>query len=87
MYGTLKISEQARKDLDHFRAYDTPTYKNCYVLSKAVSADPFDGPGKPQNLGECGKNVWCRRTSLENRMVYEVFATTIVVAAFRSHVE
>ena len=87
MSWTVKISKQARTDLDHFRAYDRNTYLNCYRLTAAVSKDPFAGPGKPVRIEGLGGNVWCRRTSLTDRMIYELFGNSIIVASHRTHIE
>lgn len=87
MSWILKISKLARTDLDHFRAYDKSAYRRCYELSKAVEADPYAGPGKPLKLDEAGGDVWFRRTTIEHRMVYEVFQDTIVVASYRTHLD
>ena len=87
MSWTVKISKQARADLDYFRAHDNATYLNCYNLSVAVSRDPFSGPGKPTQIDGLNGNVWFRRTSIADRMVYEVFENSITVASYRTHLE
>ena len=87
MSWTVKISRQAREDLDYFRAHDRSAYLNCYRLSTAVSKDPFAGAGKPYKIEGLGGNIWCRRTTLEDRMVYEVFDNQVTVAAYRTHIE
>jgi toxin YoeB len=87
MSWTVRISRQARADLDHFRAHDTSAYVNCHRLSKAVSKDPFGGVGKPRKIESLGGEVWCRRITLEDRMVYEVFEHSVTVAAYRTHIE
>ena len=87
MPWTVRISKQARADLDHFRAYDRGTYQTCNDLSNAVAVDPYGGPGKPLRLSEAGGEVWFRRTSLEHRMVYEVFDDVVIVASYRTHVD
>jgi len=87
MSWTVKISKQARADLDHFRAHDGATYRNCHFLSIAVGKDPFSGPGKPTKVQGIDGEVWCRRTNIEDRMVYEVFAHSVTVASYRTHLE
>ncbi len=85
MSWNLKISKQARKDLDHFRAYDRSTYRDCYRLTRSIAVDPYSGPGKPLKIEELNGDVWFRRTSLDNRMVYEVFEHTVKIASYRMH--
>lgn len=81
----LKISDQAKSDLEWFRAHDPKLYKRCFELTPAVSQDPYRGIGKPARLRGLGENVWSRRVSLEHRMVYEVFDKMVVVSSFRYH--
>lgn len=83
----LKISRLAKNDLEWFRAHQPALYKRCLELAPAVQSDPYHGIGRPQQLAALGKNVWCRRVSLEDRMVYEVVGDLVVVAAFRYHHE
>lgn len=95
MSWAVKISNQAKDDLDWFRNGDRKIYSKCFDLTLAVLQDPFKGVGKPEPLknmgwslamlaarpGSRGWNVWSRRVSLEHRMVYDVFDSLIVVAA------
>lgn len=83
----LKISEQAKYDLEWFRAHDPRLYKRCFELAPAVQGDPRGGPGKPRRLASLGGDVWCRRVSIEHRMVYEIFRKVVIVASFRYHHE
>lgn len=83
----LKISEQAKSDLEWFRAHNPRLYARCFELAPEVLRDPARGPGKPQLLRYLGEHVWSRRVSLEHRMVYEIFGDLIVVASFRYHHE
>ena len=87
MFWKVKISNQAREDLDYFRAYDKNTYKTCYELTNILATDPWKGPGKPIHANELGGDVWFRRLSLEHRMVYEIFKDLIIVASYRIHFE
>ncbi len=87
MSWTVRISRQARVDLDHFRAHDRSAYVNCHDLTLAVSKDPFSGAGKPRKIVGIDGEVWCRRSTLEDRMVYEVFEGAVTVAAYRTHID
>lgn len=83
----LKISEQAKSDLEWYRAHDPKLYKRCFELTPAVESDPYRGIGKPERLADLGGNVWSRRVSLDDRMIYEIFDDMVVVASFRYHHE
>ncbi|MBN1687127.1 MAG: type II toxin-antitoxin system YoeB family toxin [Spirochaetales bacterium] len=87
MSWTINISKQAQADLDHFRAHDRAAYLNCYRLSLALRKDPFSGPGKPAKLQGLTGEVWYRRTSIQDHMVYEVFDNSVTVASYRTHIE
>lgn len=87
MSWKVKISKQAREDLDFFRAYRNDIYHECYRMTKALKLEPYSGPGKPTNAPILGNNVWYRRSSLEDRMVYEIFEGLVVVASYRLHIE
>ena len=60
-------------------------YLKCFDLTHAVLKEPFTGIGKPEHLKKLGGNVWSRRVNHEHRMVYEVFDSLIVAAAYRYH--
>ncbi len=62
-------------------------YLKCFDLTREVIKEPFQGIGKPEHLKRLSGNVWSRRISHEHRMVYEVFDSLIVVAAYRYHYE
>ena len=81
------ISNQAREDLDYFRAHEPDSYKNSYRLTRLLEENPFEGPGRPIHATALGEDVWFRRLSLEHRMVYEVFDDLVVVASYRTHFE
>lgn len=82
---SLKISPQAEKDLAWFRKTDRKLYQKCFDLTLAVMKNPVSGIGKPEALKYLGGNVWSRRVNQEHRMVYEIFDTLVVVAAYRHH--
>ncbi len=83
----LKISEQAKNDLEWFRAHDPKLYKRCFSLAPEVTRSPSEGVGKPERLKGVGGEVWSRRVSIQHRMVYEIFNSLVVVFSFRYHLE
>ena len=52
---------------------------------EAAVRDPFRGIGKPEHLKHFGNNVWSRRISDADRLVYEVFSDRIEFAQARYH--
>ena len=87
MSWKVRISDQAEKDLDYFRAYKFDLYRESYRLSKELTVNPQKGTGKPTLLRYIGPRVWSRRLGIEDRMVYEIFDRVVVIASFRSHIE
>lgn len=54
-------------------------------LIDATMRDPFAGLGKPEPLKHVGANVWSRRITQTDRLVYEVFADRIEFLQARYH--
>lgn len=54
-------------------------------LMEAVLRDPFAGAGKPEHLRYFGGNVWSRRITETDRLVYEVFADRVEFLQARYH--
>lgn len=55
------------------------------ALIEEVLRDPFSGTGKPEHLKHFGGNVWSRRITQADRLVYEVFADRIEFLQARYH--
>lgn len=54
-------------------------------LMDAALRDPFTGIGKPEHLRHMGGNVWSRRITETDRLVYEVFDDRIEFLQGRYH--
>jgi toxin YoeB len=54
-------------------------------LIEAARRDPFTGIGKPELLRNLGPDVWSRRITREDRLVYGVADTFIDVLQARYH--
>lgn len=87
MSSTVRVSKQAQEDLDHLRAYHPVLYREAFEITRSIEADAASGIGAPTRLKHLGPEVWCRNLSLEHRVVYQVIDGTVVVAAYRSHVD
>jgi len=62
----------------------------CFDLVRSVAQDPRSGIGKPERLRHFGDTeVWSRRVSLEDRMVYTVYqgSLQVDVSSCRQHCE
>lgn len=54
-------------------------------LMEAVLRDPYAGIGKPEHLKHLGGNVWSRRITDTDRLVYEVFTDRVDFLQARYH--
>lgn len=54
-------------------------------LMEAVLREPYSGVGKPEHLKYFGGNVWSRRITETDRLVYEVFADRVEFLQARYH--
>jgi toxin YoeB len=54
-------------------------------LIEATVRDPYEGLGKPEHLKHFGGNVWSRRITDADRLVYEVFGDRVEFLQARYH--
>ncbi|MGE9296842.1 MAG: Txe/YoeB family addiction module toxin [Puniceicoccales bacterium] len=65
--------KQFREDLSEWVQYDRKTALKILNLMEDVLRDPFVGKGKPEPLKHLPGNVWSRRITQEDRLVYRVY--------------
>ena len=53
-------------------AEDRKIALRTFNLMKAVRRDPFGGIGKPEPLRHLGPDIWSRRITARDRLVYRV---------------
>lgn len=66
-----------REDLKFWVSSQRSTAIRVLDLVEAVMRDPFEGPGKPEQLRYVLAGCWSRRITQEHRLVYR--ATEVVV--------
>lgn len=54
-------------------------------LIRDILRSPFEGIGKPEPLKHQFKGYWSRRIDQENRLIYKVTDTSIVIISCWSH--
>ncbi|MBD5170050.1 MAG: Txe/YoeB family addiction module toxin [Oscillibacter sp.] len=59
--------------------------KRINMLVKDIRRSPFDGIGKPEPLKGNLSGFWSRRIDSENRIVYAVEGSTVVIIACKGH--
>jgi toxin YoeB len=60
------------EDLVHWVATDRRVAVRVFDLMKEARRDPFRGRGKPKPLKHLGPDIWSRRITQQDRLVYRV---------------
>ena len=79
------MQPEAMEDLRHWVEHDRKLALRTLDLIEAARRDPFQGIGKPEPLRNLGPDVWSRRITREDRLVYKVHAEYIDVVQARYH--
>lgn len=81
----LQVQPEALEDLEHWVTHDRKVALRVLKLIEAARRTPFEGIGKPEPLKHLGADVWSRRITREDRLVYRVLADGIDVLQARYH--
>ena len=81
----LIFSEKAWEDYLYWQKTDKKKLKRINVLIKDITREPFDGIGKPEPLKHALSGYWSRRINDEHRIVYKVYADSLLIAQLRYH--
>jgi toxin YoeB len=79
------LQRECLEDLRHWVDSNRKTALRVLDLIEAAVRDPFGGIGKPEHLKHFGGNVWSRRITEADRLVYEVFSDRIEFLQARYH--
>jgi len=82
---TIKMQPEALEDLRYRVQEDRRLATKVLDLIEAARRDPFTGIGKPEPLKHLGPDVWSRRITQEDRVVYRVENAYIDVLQARYH--
>ncbi|MGJ3244230.1 MAG: Txe/YoeB family addiction module toxin [Opitutales bacterium] len=74
-----------REDLQAWVRYDRRIALKVLNLMEDVMRHPFTGKGKPEPLKHLPGNVWSRRITQEDRLVYRVYDNTVDFLQARYH--
>ena len=83
--GRLEFQPEALEDLRYWVAEDRKVALKVLKLIEAARRDPHRGEGKPEPLRHLGSDIWSRRITQEDRLVYRVLADGIDVLQARYH--
>lgn len=70
---TCIVQKQFREDLQDWIKQDRKVAKKVPDMVEDVLMDPYAGKGKPEPLKHLPGNLWSRRITQEDRLVYRVF--------------
>ena len=79
------IQDECLEDLRFWVDTNRKVALRVVDIMEAVLRDPCTGIGKPEHLKHFGGNVWSRRISDADRLVYEVFEDRIAFLQARYH--
>jgi len=79
------VQDECLEDLRFWMDTNRKTALRVLDLMEAALRDPYAGLGKPEHLKYFGGNVWSRRITGADRLVYEVFADRIEFLQARYH--
>jgi len=79
------FQKQFREDLTFWVKTNRKVALRVLNLVEDTTRDPYHGIGKPESLKHLPGNVWSRRITLEDRLVYRVFENKIDFLQARYH--
>lgn len=71
------LQKQFREDLAAWVKFDRKTALRILDLVEDTMKHPFEGKGKPESLKHLPGNVWSRRITQEDRLVYRIYENKV----------
>ncbi len=81
----LSITSGALEDLEAWSTTNPKVLSRIIRLIAEATRTPRTGTGKPERLKHLGGEVWSRRITEKDRLVYDIQSDTIVIIACRFH--
>ena len=81
----LVVEKECLEDLRWWVEINRKTALRIFDLIEAIVRDPFAGIGKPEPLRHLGPNLWSRRVTSEDRLVYLVTDERVHLIQARYH--
>lgn len=79
------VHPECLADLQFFVQTDARVAGKILTLMEQTLRDPFTGLGKPEPLKELGSDIWSRRVTQIDRLVYVVYDDRIEFLQGRYH--
>jgi toxin YoeB len=81
----LSITVAALEDLEAWSTTNPKILSRIIRLIAEVARTPRTGTGKPERLKQLGGEVWSRRITEKDRLVYDIQHDMIIAIACRFH--
>jgi toxin YoeB len=81
----LSITSGAIEDLEAWSTINPKVLSRIIRLIAETTPTPRTGTGKPQRLKHLGGDVWSRRITEKDRLVYDIQSDVITIIACRFH--
>ena len=81
----LSITSGALEDLEAWPVTNPEALSKIITLIAETTRTPRSGTGKPERLKHLGGEVWSRRITEKDRLVYDIQADVITIVACRFH--
>ena len=81
----LLWDERAWEDYLLWQVRDKKTLRRINLLIKDIQRSPFSGIGKPEALRGDMSGWWSRRIDEENRIIYKIKDSAVIIAACKNH--
>ncbi|MGH7517546.1 MAG: Txe/YoeB family addiction module toxin [Gemmatimonadales bacterium] len=79
------LQDECLEDLRYWVDTNRKLALHTLDLMEACLREPYTGIGKPDHLKQLGGNVWSRRITEVDRLVYEVFDGRVEFLQARYH--
>ncbi len=79
------FSLKAKEDYQYFEKHSPKSLIRIAKLLEAIAENPFEGMGKPKQLGHHFSGAWSRRVDTRHRIVYAVENGLIYIISLRGH--
>ncbi len=81
----LSVTSGALEDLEAWSMTNPKVLSKIIRLIVETTRTPRTGTGKPERLKQLGGEVWSRRITEKDRLVYDVQSDVITIIACRFH--
>ena len=81
----LSITSGAFEDLEAWSTTNPKVVSRIIRLIAETTRTPRTGTGKPERLRHLGGEVWSRRITEKDRLVYDIEHDEIIIIACRFH--